>query len=61
MWISVDKRLPRNGVEKLVTVRDMYGKQRVTVASFFKGRWSHWLSGTVIAWANLPRAYRGKR
>lgn len=61
MWISVKTKLPRNGAEKLVTVRDMYGKQHVTVCAFHKGKQPGWLLGTVIAWANLPRAYRGRK
>ncbi len=60
MWVNVKDKLPRNGSEKLVTVRDMYGKRYVTVCAFFKGQQPGWLLGTVIAWAPLPPAWRGK-
>lgn len=61
MWISVDKRLPKTADDKLVTVRDMYGHRRTTIGYYSKGMWCAQMPGTVIAWANLPRAYRGKR
>lgn len=61
MWISVDKRLPKNAGDRVVTARDMYGARRVGVGYYIKGHWVHYLDGTVIAWANLPRAYRGRK
>lgn len=57
MWTNVKDKLPRNGSEKLVTVRQN-GKRWVTVLAFVKGQQPNWLLGTVIAWAPLPRAYK---
>ena len=61
MWISVKKQLPRTADDKMVTVQDMYGHRRTTIGYYSKGHWAHYLDGTVIAWANLPRAYRGRK
>jgi hypothetical protein len=60
MWTNVNVKLPKDGAEKLVTVQDMYGHRHVTVCAFAKGKQPGWLTGTVIAWAPLPRAWRGK-
>ena len=61
MWIRADRQQPRTSHEKLVTTIDLYGVRWVGAGHYTKGRWTHSLHGTVIAWANLPRAYRGKR
>lgn len=60
MWTNVKDKLPRNGSEKLVTVR-LNGKRWVTVCAFHGGKQPNWLLGTVIAWAPLPAAYRGDK
>lgn len=57
-WTPTKKRCPRDTRWKLVSVLDMYGGRHVTVAQHSNGRWT--LGMTVIAWAPLPRAYRGK-
>ncbi len=60
MWISVNTRLPKTIDARLVTFLDMHGARHVTTACYGNGRWMIGMHATVIAWANMPRAYRGK-
>lgn len=60
-WTPTKERCPRQSGKKLVTTNAMWGDRFVGVGYWTGERWAHDLSGTVIAWANLPRAYRGRK
>jgi hypothetical protein len=64
MWTNVNAKLPKPGRRVLVTVSNLYNDRSLELASYNKkGVWTAENGAAltwVLAWAPLPRAWRGK-
>lgn len=62
-WILCSERMPKRDIDVLVTRQYKDGRRDTDVAYYLHGEWyiatDEWTIDNVIAWAHLPKPYKG--